>query len=296
MAYLINQFVIGIMIFIILITLTIIGLRSKTVIIHELTRHARAGDSCPLSMDLAVMNALRRVLVLPRGFYAYMTLYFVRDDNSVIQFFRGYVPSLSNTWRIVDPSPSIRLFNLTVSGDGIGVTDVLIPYPSSLELPSGLVSPFDIRTGEPTGVVNFISIRRALASELGEKLVQSMSLAEIVRRVRVDLSFYEGVSTAKYSTSLLKLLAHVGVQVNGEVRVIDGSVDTNLRRRINCPYLYGHAACLSTAFRTTWAWLTLIEAILGLAYAFIPSLLMLLIVAPIMYVLIILLLSLPRIT
>ncbi|WP_252901108.1 hypothetical protein [Vulcanisaeta sp. JCM 14467] len=101
---------------------------------------------------------------------------------------------MSNTWRIMDPSPSIRLFNLTVSGDGIGVTDILVPYPSSLELPSGLISPFDMRTGEPMGTVNFLSIKRALASELGEKLVQSMSLAEIVRRVRVDLSFHDALA------------------------------------------------------------------------------------------------------
>lgn len=133
MAYLINQFIIGIVIFIILIILSIIGLRSKTVIIHELIRHSRTGDSCPLSMDLTVMNALRRTSVLLRGFYAYMTMYFVRDDGSVIQFFRGgYVPSLSNTWRVMDFSPSIRLFNLTVSADGIGITDILLPYPSSL--------------------------------------------------------------------------------------------------------------------------------------------------------------------
>ena len=296
MAYLISQFIIGIMIFVILIALSIIGLRSKTVVIHELIRHARVGDACPLSMDLMVMNALRRVSILSGGFYAYMTLYFVRDDGFVIQFFRGYVPSLSNTWRIMDFLPSIRLFNLTVSSDGVSITDILVPYPSSLELPGSLISPFDIRTGEPTGIVNFLSIKRALASELGEKLVQSMSLAEIVRRVRVDISFYEGVSTMKYSTSLLKLLTHAGLQVNGEVRIIEGSADTNLRKLINCPYLYGHTACLGNAFRTTWTWLTMIEAVLGLAYAFIPSLLMLLIAAPVIYVLIILLLSLPRIT
>lgn len=145
-------------------------------------------------------------------------------------------------------------------------------------------------------MVNFLSIRRALASELGERLVQSMSLAEIVRRIRVDISFHDGVGFTKYSTSLLKLLAHAGVQVNGEVRVVEGSVDTNLRKAVNCRFLFGHAACLGKAFRTTWAWLTMIEAILGLIYAFIPSLLVLLIVAPIMYVLVILLLSLPRIT
>ncbi|WP_243669274.1 hypothetical protein [Vulcanisaeta sp. JCM 16161] len=132
MAYLISQFIVGIVIFIILIVLSIIGLRSKTVIIRELMRHSRMGDACPLSMDLIVMNALRRTSVLLRGFYAYMTMYFVRDDGSIIQFFRGYVPSLSNTWRIMDFSPSIRLFNLTVSADGIGITDILMPYPSSL--------------------------------------------------------------------------------------------------------------------------------------------------------------------
>lgn len=58
------------------------------------------------------------------------------------------------------------------------------------------------------------------------------------------------------------------------------------------------ACCmLGKAFRTTWAWLTMIEAILGLIYAFIPPpLFILLIAAPIMYVLVVLLLSLPRIT
>ncbi len=89
MAYLISQFIIGIVIFVILIVISVIGWRSKTVIIRELTRHSRTGDSCPLSMDLIVMNALRRTSVLLRGFYAYMTMYFVRDDGSVIQFFRG---------------------------------------------------------------------------------------------------------------------------------------------------------------------------------------------------------------
>ncbi|MGC8607702.1 MAG: hypothetical protein ACP5GZ_06045 [Vulcanisaeta sp.] len=296
MAYLINQFTIGIMIFIILLIISIIGLRIKTVIIHELTRHSRTGDTCPLSMDLIIVNTLRRATIVLRGFYAYITMYFIRDDGSVIQFFRGYVPSLSNTWRIMDFSPSIRLFNFAVSSDGIGITDILIPYPSSLELPGSLISPFDIRTGEPTGVVNFLSIRRALSSELGERLVQSMSLAEIVRRIKLDISFYNGVNLTKYSTSLLRLLANAGIQVDGEVRVIEGSVDTNLRKVINCPYLFSHAACLGKAFRTTWVWLTIIEAILGLAYAFIPSLFVLLIGAPIIYVLVILLLSLPRIT
>ncbi|ADY01767.1 hypothetical protein VMUT_1563 [Vulcanisaeta moutnovskia 768-28] len=296
MAYLINQFIIGIMIFVILLIMSIIGLRIKTVIIHELTRHSRTGDTCPLSMDLIIVNTLRRATIVLRGFYAYITMYFIRDDGSVIQFFRGYIPSLSNTWRIMDFSPSIRLFNLAVSSDGIGITDILIPYPSSLELPGSLISPFDIRTGEPTGVVNFLSIRRALSSELGEKLVQSMSLAEIVRRIKLDISFYNGVNLTKYSTSLLRLLANAGIQVDGEVRVIEGSVDTNLRKVINCPYLFSHVACLGKAFRTTWVWLTIIEAILGLAYAFIPSLFVLLIGAPIIYVLVILLLSLPRIT
>ncbi|WP_243669272.1 hypothetical protein [Vulcanisaeta sp. JCM 16161] len=145
-------------------------------------------------------------------------------------------------------------------------------------------------------MVNFLSIKRALASELGERLVQSMSLAEIIRRIRIDISFYNGVNLTKYSTSLLKLLAHAGIQVNGELRVVEGSVDTNLRKLVNCPYLFGYAACLGGAFRTTWAWFTIIEAILGLVYAFIPSLLILLIAAPIIYVLVILLLSLPRIT
>ncbi len=196
----------------------------------------------------------------------------------------------------MDFSPSIRLFNLTVGTDGIGGHGCTRAIPIILELPGGLITPFDVRTGEPTGVVNFLSIRRALASELGERLVQSMSLAEIVRRIRVDISFHDGVGFTKYSTSLLKLLAHAGVQVNGEVRVVEGSVDTNLRKAVNCRFLFGHAACLGKAFRTTWAWLTMIEAILGLIYAFIPSLLVLLIVAPIMYVLVILLLSLPRIT
>ncbi|GGI74560.1 hypothetical protein GCM10007112_09150 [Vulcanisaeta souniana JCM 11219] len=246
-------------------------------------------------MDLVVMNALRWTSVLPRGFYAYMTMYFVRDDGSVIQFFRGYVPSLSNTWRIMDFAPGIRLFNLLVNADGMGITDVLVPYPSSLELPDGLISPFDTRTGEPTGMVNFLSIKRALASELGEKLVQSMSLAEVVRRIRIDLSFYDDVGLTKYSTSLLKLLAHAGIQINGEVRVIEGSVDTNLRKVVNCPYLFGHVACLGKAFRITWAWLTIIEAFLSLAYTFMPSLFILLIIMPIIYVLVILL-SLPRIT
>lgn len=296
MAYLINQFIIGIMIFVILLIMSIIGLRIKTVIIHELTRHSRTGDTCPLSMDLIIVNTLRRATIVLRGFYAYITMYFIRDDGSVIQFFRGYIPSLSNTWRIMDFSPSIRLFNLAVSSDGIGITDILIPYPSSLELPGSLISPFDIRTGEPTGVVNFLSIRRALSSELGERLVQSMSLAEIVRRIKLDISFYNGVNLTKYSTSLLRLLANAGIQVDGEVRVIEGSVDTNLRKVINCPYLFSHVACLGKAFRTTWVWLTIIEAILGLAYAFIPSLFVLLIGAPIIYVLVILLLSLPRIT
>lgn len=146
-------------------------------------------------------------------------------------------------------------------------------------------------------MVNFLSIKRALASELGERLVQSMSLAEIVRRIRIDISFYDGVGLTRYTTSLLRLLAYAGgVQVNGEVRVVEGSVDTNLRKVINCTYLFGHVACLGKAFRTTWAWLTIIEAALSLAYAFIPSLLTLLIAAPVVYVLIILLLSLPRIT
>ncbi|BDR92305.1 hypothetical protein [Vulcanisaeta souniana] len=295
MAYLINQFIVGIIIFVILLIASIIGLRCRTLVIHEITRHSRAGDSCSLSMDLVVMNALRWTSVLPRGFYAYMTMYFVRDDGSVIQFFRGYVPSLSNTWRIMDFAPGIRLFNLLVNADGMGITDVLVPYPSSLELPDGLISPFDTRTGEPTGMVNFLSIKRALASELGEKLVQSMSLAEVVRRIRIDLSFYDDVGLTKYSTSLLKLLAHAGIQINGEVRVIEGSVDTNLRKVVNCPYLFGHVACLGKAFRITWAWLTIIEAFLSLAYTFMPSLFILLIIMPIIYVLVILL-SLPRIT
>ncbi|WP_243665735.1 hypothetical protein [Vulcanisaeta sp. JCM 16159] len=119
--------------------------------------------------------------------------------------------------------------------------------------------PFDIKTGEPTGIINFLSIRRALASELGERLAQSMSLAEIVKRIRLDLSFYNGVSLTEYSTSLLKLLAHVGVQVNNEVRIIEGSVDASLRKNINCPYLFSNAQCLCKAFRTTWAWFTIIE-------------------------------------
>ncbi len=296
MIYSINQFIIGIIIFVILLIVSIIGLRDRTLIIHEITRHSRTGDSCPLSMDLIIMNALRQVTVLSKGFYAYVTMYFVKDDKSVIQFFRDYVPSLSNTWRIMDFAPSIRLLNLAVSDDGMGITDVLVPYPSSLELPGGSISPFDTRTGEPIGMVNFLSIKRTLASELGEGLTQSMSLAEIVRRIRIDLLFHNGVSFTKYSTSLLKLLAHAGIQVNGEVRIIEGSVNTNLRKVVNCPHLFGHVACLGKAFRTTWAWLTIIEAFLGLIYAFIPSLLILLIITPIIYVCVILLLSLPRIT
>ncbi len=79
MAYLVNQFIIGIVIFVTLIVTSVIGWRSKTVIIRELTRHSRTGgDSCSLSMDLIVMNALRQTSVLLRGFYAYMTMYFVR--------------------------------------------------------------------------------------------------------------------------------------------------------------------------------------------------------------------------
>lgn len=296
MAYLVNNLIIGIATFMILVITSIIGLSSKTVIVHGLTRHPRVGDVSSLSMDLVVVNALRRATAPSRGFYAYLMMYFVKDDGSLTQFFRGYVPSLSNTWRVMDFSPSIRLFNLTVSGDGIGITDILIPYPSSLELTGGLVPPFDARTGEPMGVVNFLSIRRALASVLGERLVQSMTLAEIVRRVRVDLSFYDGVNLTRYSTSLLKLLASAGIQVNGEVRVIEGSVDVGLRRPANCAYLFGRTACIGAALRTTWAWLAIIEGFLGLAYAFLPYLFTLLIAAPIAYVLAVSLPSLLRIT
>ncbi|WP_243675652.1 hypothetical protein [Vulcanisaeta distributa] len=178
MAYLTTQSIIGIIIFIILIITTIIGFRGKTVIIRELIRHSRVGDTCILSMDLDIVDPLRRRTAL-EGLYAYITMYFVRDDGSMIQFFKGYVPSLSNTWRVMDLSPSIRLFNLAIGGDGIVVTDILIPYPSSLESPGGLIMPFDIKTGEPTGIINFLSIRRALASELGERLAQSMSLARL---------------------------------------------------------------------------------------------------------------------
>ncbi|MGC9152992.1 MAG: hypothetical protein ACP5GY_04575 [Vulcanisaeta sp.] len=293
MAYLINQFIIGIMIFVILIIISIVGSRFKTIIIHEITRHSCVGDSCPLSMDLIILNPLRRAAVVSGGFYAYLMMYFTKDDGSMVQFFRGYVPSLSNTWRIMDYTPSIRLFNVVVGGDGIHVTDILMPYPSSLELPGGVISPFDMRTGEPTGVVNFLSIRRALASEIGEKLVQSMSLAEIVRRVKLELVFYDNVGFTKYSVSLLRLLAQVGIQVDGEVRVIEGSISTNLRRVINCPILFGYGSCLSKAFRTTWAWATIVEAVLGLAYSF-TYLLLPLIIAPIIYLAIIPLLTLPR--
>lgn len=282
MEYLSTSYIIGIVIFLVLITVSIAGFRNRVVLIRGITRHLCTGDTCPLSLDLLILNPLGVRSIAPRGFYAYSIMKFVRDDGSVIHFFRGYVPSLSNTWRIMDPLPSIRLFNIVVSGDGIHVIDILIPYPSFVELPGGSLSPFDTRTGEPMGTVNFLSIRRALAAELGERLVQSMSLVEIVKRVLVDLTFYDGVTPTRYTIPLPRLLALAGIQVNGEIRVIEGSLSTNFRRAIKCPLMLNSASCFMTNLRAMWAWATVIEALLGLFYAF-TSMLLPLIITPIIY-------------
>jgi hypothetical protein len=282
MEYSMISFIVGIAIFLILIIASVVGLRNRVAIIHGITRHPCTGDTCPLSLDLLILNPLRLISIAPRGFYAYLMMRFIKDDGSIVHFFRGYVPSLSNTWRILDLIPSVRLFNIAISGDGIHVTDIMLPYPSFLELPGSSSLPFDTKTGEPTGMVNFLSIRRALAVEIGEKLVQSMSLAEIVKRVLVDLAFYDGVIPAKYTIALPKLLALAGIQVDGEVRIIDGSTGMSFRRIIKCPSVLGYGICVRNGIRTTWVWATMVEALLGLVYAFTSSLLPL-VLLPIAY-------------
>jgi len=127
------SFIVGIAIFLILIIASVVGLRNRVAIIHGITRHPCTGDTCPLSLDLLILNPLRLISIAPRGFYAYLMMRFIKDDGSIVHFFRGYVPSLSNTWRILDFIPSVRLFNIAISGDGIHVTDIMLPYPSFLE-------------------------------------------------------------------------------------------------------------------------------------------------------------------
>ncbi|WP_069806438.1 hypothetical protein [Vulcanisaeta thermophila] len=254
------QLIIGITLFLIFTLLLIVSTRFRAVVIHQITRHACTGEACPTSISLTMRNALNRAVIPSGGLRSYITLSFIKDDGSSIDYFRGYLPSTNDSWTAMGPIPEIRLFNLILSTDGVHVTDVLVPYPSGLETGGG----FDIRTGEPTGPISFMSIRRALIGELGERIVQYMSIVEIVRRTRIRVYLYDAVHREDYVMSMQRFMALLGLQLDDDIKLIEGTPSTNYRRRFSCALLMGRGQCLRKAIRVTWGWWSMGEAALSL--------------------------------
>jgi len=251
--------------------LLIAGSRVKVSRVVGLSRRRCLDEGCVVSLLLDFRNFIGRRSPLVRGSYVYATLRLLRDDDSRVAYFRGYLPSVNNTWRFMGPEAEVKLVNIVLGSDGISITDVLLPVPTAVELPSGIITSFDMRTGEPVGGVSGVSIRRIMSDGFGEKVAQSMHIPEVVKRTEVEILIYgQSLLSQRYRFRLSRALGIVGFQIDGEARLIEGRGDVNYTRMIRCREAM-MSGCLGETMKSAWGWFIL-AVLLGLTIYLLSSL------------------------